>query len=167
MGKGIYPHKPHQGFQKGELNPSKSLARRKEISLRHRGEKLSEEHKNKIRYASKMLGLLPPACPKGYKWPRELVEKRRQTLLKHYDNIGRKYREKHGGAQCATWRKAIFERDDYTCKECGIQGGYLEAHHIKSWARHPNLRFDMDNGVTLCKACHKLTSNYGNKKIYA
>jgi len=29
------------------------------------------------------------------------------------------------------WRKSVFERDDYTCCECGKQGGTLNAHHIK------------------------------------
>jgi len=51
------------------------------------------------------------------------------------------------------WRAAVFERDGYKCQECG-QGGTLNAHHIKSWASHPESRFDIENGVTLCFDCH-------------
>lgn len=50
------------------------------------------------------------------------------------------------------WRKAVFERDNWTCQECGAHGE--QAHHIKQWAHHSELRFDVDNGITLCKACH-------------
>lgn len=53
------------------------------------------------------------------------------------------------------WRVNVFERDDYTCQECGQVGGELNAHHIKEFAKHPELRFDVNNGITICKNCHK------------
>lgn len=52
------------------------------------------------------------------------------------------------------WRTDVFERDDYTCAICGKRGGELNAHHIKPFAQFPDDRFDVDNGITLCKACH-------------
>ena len=55
------------------------------------------------------------------------------------------------------WRKAVFERDDYTCQECGERGCYLEAHHIKSWNDYPELRYVVNNGETLCANCHNKT----------
>jgi hypothetical protein len=55
------------------------------------------------------------------------------------------------------WRKEVFKRDNYTCQECG-QKGYIEAHHIKRWVDYPNLRYDINNGKTLCKSCHSKTT---------
>lgn len=51
------------------------------------------------------------------------------------------------------WRKAVMLRDGFACKECGSKIG-LCAHHIKHWAKHPDSRFDVENGVTLCTECH-------------
>ena len=52
------------------------------------------------------------------------------------------------------WREQVFARDDFTCHGCGQHGGYLEAHHVKSWAEHPDLRFELENGMTVCVPCH-------------
>lgn len=53
------------------------------------------------------------------------------------------------------WHKAVLRRDDYTCQICGERGGRLQAHHIKEWAEYPESRYDVDNGMTLCKGCHR------------
>lgn len=52
------------------------------------------------------------------------------------------------------WIKEVLKRDDYTCQECSVRGGRLEADHIKPWALYPELRFDINNGQTLCRNCH-------------
>ena len=62
------------------------------------------------------------------------------------------------------WRKNVFERDDYTCQECGQVGGKLCAHHLKEFAKYPELRTDISNGQTLCYNCHYKTHNYGRRK---
>ena len=53
------------------------------------------------------------------------------------------------------WRTAVYKRDDYICQRCKVKGGRLESHHIKSFADYPELRFEVDNGITLCKLCHR------------
>lgn len=60
--------------------------------------------------------------------------------------------------QCAEykeWRRLVYERDSYTCQHCGDKrGGNLHAHHKKGFADYPDLRYDVDNGLTLCTSCH-------------
>jgi hypothetical protein len=60
------------------------------------------------------------------------------------------------------WRKAVFGRDNYTCQSCGVRGGYLEADHIKPWCAFPDLRYDVDNGRTLCRPCHVKQDTHGH-----
>lgn len=66
------------------------------------------------------------------------------------------------------WREGIFKRDDYTCKKCKIKGYILHPHHIKNFAQYKKDRFDVNNGITLCKDCHYLFHNtygYRNNNI--
>ena len=51
------------------------------------------------------------------------------------------------------WIKSILERDLYKCKQCSSTD-ILHVHHIKNWKEYPELRFDINNGITLCKSCH-------------
>ncbi|MFA5071929.1 MAG: HNH endonuclease [Candidatus Pacearchaeota archaeon] len=77
---------------------------------------------------------------------RKRWEGKRKCDDRPYQNCSYEYVE---------WRKKVFERDNYTCQKCGLQT-YIEAHHIKRWSLYPELRYDVNNGITLCKnPCHK------------
>lgn len=53
------------------------------------------------------------------------------------------------------WRKQVWLRDNFKCKignpDCL---GRIEAHHILPWAEHPELRYEINNGITLCHHHH-------------
>jgi hypothetical protein len=58
-------------------------------------------------------------------------------------------RGKHGA-----WARAVIARDHATCQRCGAQGVELHAHHILSFRHHPEKRWELANGETLCHRCH-------------
>jgi len=88
------------------------------------------------------------------KLKRTQAEKRREKYgyTKHQLDRLARY-----SPEAQEWRRLVFERDDYTCQACGIRGGKLEADHIKPWAYFEDLRFELDNGRTLCRGCHDKT----------
>jgi len=72
--------------------------------------------------------------------------------------------------QSREWRKTVFERDNYTCQDCGAHNGngtaiVLNVDHIKPFAYFPELRFELSNGRTLCRECHKLTDSYAGRAV--
>ena len=76
------------------------------------------------------------------------------------------------------WRSDIFTRDDFTCQNCNMKGGRIDAHHVKSFGlilRENNIKtsiealdceelWNINNGQTLCRECHKKTKNFGGCK---
>lgn len=52
------------------------------------------------------------------------------------------------------WRKMVYIKNNYTCQDCGAKDD-LVAHHLKGFREYEELRFDVDNGITLCRPCHK------------
>ena len=63
----------------------------------------------------------------------------------------------------AEWRKKVLSRDKYTCQmpNCKKKKN-LQVHHIKKWSSASTLRFEIDNGITLCYNCHKEVTNNEN-----
>lgn len=151
----------------GERNPMKRPEVRALMSLLRKGNNgragmpHSEETKRKISEAHK--GKVKPWAGKF------LTEEGRRKIREC--QLGEKAHSWKGGItpvhekirnslEYKAWRKSIFERDDYTCQWCSFRGGYIEAHHIKPFAHYPELRFELDNGTTLCRDCHNKTK-YG------
>ena len=56
------------------------------------------------------------------------------------------------------WRKCIIERDKGTCQMCGSKEKIC-VHHIiryRDCYDDENVLYDLNNGICLCKKCHKL-----------
>lgn len=130
--------------------------------------KLSEEAKEKHRIATLN------------RKPMSEETKKKMSKSKMGVNSGSKHWNWNNGATKAkqlakntieykVWRRAVYKRDNFTCQECGDnRGRNLEAHHIKPYSLFSSLIFDINNGLTLCKKCHKKTDSWGIKiKIYA
>ena len=64
-------------------------------------------------------------------------------------------KEGRNNQEYRNWRADVLERDEYTCQYCGKKGGVLNAHHKKEYAKYPELRYEVENGVTLCEECHR------------
>jgi len=53
------------------------------------------------------------------------------------------------------WRESVFKQDNWTCQKYKIRGGNVNAHHIEDFANNIDLRFDIDNGITLSEKAHR------------
>ena len=63
------------------------------------------------------------------------------------------------------FRKQVLIRDKYKCQWYGCNSSKrLNVHHIKTWADCPALRFNTNNGITLCRSHHDMIK--GEEQIY-
>jgi 5-methylcytosine-specific restriction endonuclease McrA len=77
--------------------------------------------------------------------------------------VKRNYKE---DSEYKLFRQTVRKRDGYKCQMPGCNSRrLLQVHHIKPWSRGAALRYDPNNGITLCKHCHKLIT--GHEHIYA
>ena len=53
------------------------------------------------------------------------------------------------------WRRAVLERDNFTCQKYGTKGGKLNVHHINNFSEFIELRTSIENGITLSEKAHK------------
>ncbi len=185
MPTGIFKRKPTSEETKLKLsiaNTGKKLSEetKNKIRLSHLGKKykpMSEQGKENIRQAHL-----------GYRIKEETKKKLSEALMGHKmpDHVKKMLIERNTGSnnynwkggvtprnkairkssEYREWRESVFERDNYTCQECGIRGGNgkkvtLQPHHIKPFCEHEELWFEVDNGTTLCVGCHRKTDSWG------
>lgn len=59
------------------------------------------------------------------------------------------------GKENKYWKLAVLERDNRRCRmsngDCSVK---LEVHHILRYSEFPELRYDINNGITLCSFHH-------------
>ena len=117
----------------------------------NKGISQSEETKEKIRQANI-----------GKKYGEETRNKHRESLLgdknprwKGGKQFWQENELKHLSSKYMSWMLDVKKRDNWKCrinnKDCC---GRLEAHHILTWKKHPELRYNINNGITLCAFHH-------------
>lgn len=144
---------------------------KEKIGMAHRGKKHTAEHVEKQRLT--IMGEKHPFWGKKRPHHAEMITGSRNPNWK--GGISQNYRTKYYSSRYKEWRRRVFERDKYICQNCGVRGGlgytvYLTAHHIKSFAKYPELRFEVSNGNTLCENCHckvdKYRARYMKNKVH-
>jgi hypothetical protein len=82
------------------------------------------------------------------------TEKDFEYILCHWDiNNGFNQSKERRTSEYHQWRNSVIKRDK-KCVVCG-KDKELHAHHIKPFAKYPELRTVLSNGITLCKTCHR------------
>lgn len=169
MPKGIYHHKPlseehkaniskaMKGKNCGEGNIAKREDVRKKISESLRGRTIPNSvrrnmNKDKI------------CKPRTLEVRRKISSGQKGKLSYNWRGgvspVNKRIRR---GIKFRLWRDTVFVRDNWTCRKCSKKGYEIHPHHIYSFSNYPNLRFRTENGITLCKKCHKAFHRiYGN-----
>lgn len=172
-----------KGFQKGAVPFNKgkklSIRHRKHLSDSHKGQKgriFSNEDKikmsNKLKGRKVTWGDKISKSSKGRKLSKETklkmsIERRERykngfnpVKGKHWFSVTdrtklKKSENKMENTQYIYWAKQVKVRDVWKCRllssECK---GRLESHHIFNWVDYPELRYVINNGITLCHFHH-------------
>lgn len=132
-----------------------SLKIRNKLKKSHKGVKLSLYHRKRISD-----GLKGNKYSLGYKHSKKTRQKmsnshkgKKSYLWK--GGITKEVRRIRTSFELKDWKNFCLERDNYICQKYKIRGGNLEVHHINNFADYPDLRFVVDNGITLSKRAHK------------
>lgn len=92
------------------------------------------------------------------KWSRALLGRLRPDLSgpNHYNWKGGTDPDRRGmDGKAWRWAMAVKRRDQFTCQRCGLTSkSGMHAHHLWSFRDYPEKRYDVENGVTLCRRCH-------------
>ena len=153
----------------------------------NKGKRLSAEHRKKLIEARKkfyanggthpLLGKKRPDMvgENNPNWSKFGTEHPRWTEFKKHPF----YKSIREIFKYVEWRKSVFERDNFTCRLCGISGVYVEADHYPKRfidiVRDNDIQdigdaikctelWDVGNGRTLCVPCHRKTDTWGNTR---
>jgi hypothetical protein len=134
-------------------SPERLAAAQRERTL---GRTHSPETRSKIAAAAKGRTVTAEAKAKSLQ-----TKQKRGTLLKgdkHPNWKGGRPWKRFADPRYLAWRTSVLARDSYVCQKCGRRCKKYErglaAHHVKAYASHPDLRYEVSNGVTLCRNCH-------------
>lgn len=168
-------------WNKGKKRPPFSDEWKQKISFSKKGKKITEITRERMKIAQKgkivlpetrlkisnsLKGKIPKFIPTTLGTHR--TDKQKETMSnaqrkrikngKHNWWKGGISSENHrirNGVEFRLWREAVFARDNWTCQKTGKRCIELHPHHILPFAYYPELRFAIDNGITLSKDSHR------------
>jgi len=172
--KGSIPwHKGTKGLIKGYWkDKSMTEETKRKISNANKGKKRTEETKKKIKESNYWRGKKRPPFTDEHRQKMSEAQKGRiispETRKKMSeatsgeknwrwikDRTKLKKDNRRNDPAYHVWRKMVWERDGFKCKinnsDCK---GRIEAHHILSWRNYKELRYKVNNGITLCHYHH-------------
>lgn len=127
------------------------------IIVSNTGKVLSEETKDKIREKRKF----QVNTVKGKTWK---VRDTSNMIGKHSGEKNGRWikdrtllakKQQRSDSAYKDWRMQVWKRDKFKCRISNLDCcGRIEAHHILSWSEYENLRYEVNNGITLCHAHH-------------
>jgi len=82
----------------------------------------------------------------------KLAHKEAKIQLNNQTKIEKIYQDWRNDPRYHHWIQICIERDK-CCQICQSID-HLNVHHLKNGEDHPKYRFDIDNGITLCRSCH-------------
>ena len=155
-------------FKKGHktnVGIKRSLEYIKMLSDRMKGKKMPEQLKEKLR----KINTGKVGYWKGKKKGQLSEETKRKMSISHSGDkcnfwkggITKENDKIRNSLEINLWKKAVLERDNFTCQKTGQIGGRLVIHHINNFADFPELRTSIENGITLSRESH-----YEFHKIY-
>lgn len=159
---------PPSAVKKGRKCCSHSCSKRYVWNQPNYREQMSNAHKGKMptnitqlverirsdegRAYARELGKRMGGWNKRKKMPKLSGKNHYLWIINRNDIIEK--RRIRGSLDLKLWRESVFERDKYTCRECGVSGVYIEPHHIVPVRSDRSKLFNTNNGITLCRPCH-------------
>jgi hypothetical protein len=139
-------HKGQKAWNKGVKMDEEF---REKCSIRQLGKKRNWSEQGKKSFSEKMT---------GRKRTKESIEKmsgenhprwiKDRSLIKIGDRSMNDPLQKQ-------WSLSVKKRDGWKCQIADSNcKGRMESHHILSWKDFPELRYEVNNGITLCHAHH-------------
>jgi HNH endonuclease len=151
-------------MQKYNLTEGEVNSLRKKNSLKKDKVYIASSYKDRgIKISQKAVGRLVSQETKDKILATKIKNNSISRGKDHYNWKGGRAWERFKNPEYIAWRNKVLERDGYICQECKRECKKYEkglaAHHIKEYAKYPELRFEISNGKTLCRKCHMSLHN--------
>ncbi len=162
MPRGVFKHKPHQGFQKeNKVCVGRTPWNKNKIGYHINTEEWKNELKTRKYNLGKHWTIKDTSNMNkskiGKKWSEETKQKMSEGKQgdKNPAWKGGCIKNERNDPAYQLWVKEVKKRDNNTCwindENCW---GYNIVHHIKNWPKYFKLRYELTNGITLCQAHH-------------